>query len=361
MPVYLLSYLLVATVCLAAAVYFGRKWSERFSPFYPIALAAILPENSPLDLDLRVRAVAASPLGMDKGRASQPVPASQSALKKNGEAAERRPEKILLVEDNPVNQKVELLMLSHLGYQADAASDGLEALRMVRERAEQPCGAYDVVFMDIHMPKMDGEEATRRIRAELQPQFQPVIIALTADTLDANRARLLAAGMDAFLSKPILKADLAAILAGHTSKGCEREGEKQAPALAGDLFSRWEQTLRSEAALDAVIGLYLEDAPQQIEALDSGIKAGDWRQARQAAHALKSSSAALGAAGLAKLLAEIETISQNLAAGSAEIDLDALKKQACRVESIYRQVALELTSRRASYAARNSAPPSEGV
>jgi len=120
--------------------------------------------------------------------------------------AERLPLRILLAEDNPVNQKVALLMLQRMGYHADLVGNGLDALEATSRQS------YDVILMDMQMPELDGVEATRRIRARTGSAGGPHIIALTANAMAEDRAACLAAGMDDFLSKPLTPSQLAAAL-----------------------------------------------------------------------------------------------------------------------------------------------------
>jgi CheY-like chemotaxis protein len=104
--------------------------------------------------------------------------------------------RILLVEDDPSNRKVTMLMLVHLGYRADAVANGIEALQAMEHQT------YDVVLMDVKMPEMDGLEATRIIR-QRWPTDGPRIIAITAYALKGDREKCLEAGMDGYLAKPI--------------------------------------------------------------------------------------------------------------------------------------------------------------
>ena len=110
--------------------------------------------------------------------------------------ADEHPLRILLTEDNPVNQKLALRLLERMGYQADLAQNGLEAIDAVAR------STYDVVLMDVQMPELDGLEATRRIRSRW-PGAGPHIVAMTANALEGDREACLAAGMDDYVAKPI--------------------------------------------------------------------------------------------------------------------------------------------------------------
>ena len=131
--------------------------------------------------------------------AAEPAPAAPTAPS----LGERHPLRILIAEDNGVNQKVVLAMLRRLGYRADLVANGLEAIAAVEQRP------YDVVLMDLHMPELDGISAMRRIRAEMSEDRRPRIIAVTANALEEDREACLAAGMDDYVSKPLVAADLA--------------------------------------------------------------------------------------------------------------------------------------------------------
>ena len=114
--------------------------------------------------------------------------------------------KLIVADDNAVNRKVAVSLLKLLGYQADSASDAKDLLARLGHTT------YDVVFMDVQMPEIDGLEATRRIRAELPSERQPRVVAMTAAAFPEDRARCLDAGMDDYISKPAGLEDLAAVL-----------------------------------------------------------------------------------------------------------------------------------------------------
>ncbi|HWQ18780.1 MAG TPA: PAS domain S-box protein [Methanotrichaceae archaeon] len=120
--------------------------------------------------------------------------------------AEEHPLAILVAEDNPSNQRVMVEMLKRMGYRADAVADGKEVLEALKVRH------YDLILMDVKMPRMDGLGATRQIRKLCPPEKQPRIIAITAYALEGDREKCLEAGMDDYLAKPVLKEELEAIL-----------------------------------------------------------------------------------------------------------------------------------------------------
>ncbi|HEX6474812.1 MAG TPA: response regulator, partial [Candidatus Limnocylindria bacterium] len=140
------------------------------------------------------------------GVVTQPMPAATAPDGTNGKPlGERHPLRILLAEDNAVNQKLALRLLSQMSYGAEVAGDGQQAIDALDK------GEFDVVLMDVQMPELDGLEATRRIRARW-PDRQLRIVAMTANAMAGDREACLAAGMDDYISKPIRAADLTAAL-----------------------------------------------------------------------------------------------------------------------------------------------------
>jgi CheY-like chemotaxis protein len=130
--------------------------------------------------------------------------------------ADRHPLRVLLAEDNPMNQKLVVRLLEKMGYKADLAQDGLQVLEAL---GNQP---YDLILMDVQMPELDGLEVTRRIRAALPEDSRPRIVAMTASALPADREACRQAGMDDYLAKPIKVEELVAILAASGPRGSGR-------------------------------------------------------------------------------------------------------------------------------------------
>ena len=239
---------------------------------------------------------------------------------------ERRLLKILLADDNAINQKVIDLMLQKLGYCADIVSNGLEVIEALQRQT------YDVVLMDVQMPRMDGLEATRQIRLmeqssinrglvqDLAPLTIPVrIIAITAGAMIDDREKCIAAGMDDYLSKPILLEDLKQALA-QRSTNSKQLVEHQA-SITNNATSTSEvldpkalRTLRETAGNDAddfmaeMIDVYIADVPKKLKIIEQAIETQDINELGRISHSLKSSSTIFGAIFLAQLCRELETI-----------------------------------------------------
>ena len=218
------------------------------------------------------------------------------------------PLRILLAEDNAVNQKVALSYLARMGYRADVAASGREALEAARREA------YDVVLMDVQMPEMDGLEATRRIRALLPDGRSPWIVALTASAMTGDADRCLAAGMNDYLSKPVRVEELAAALR-RAPGGAVRRPAGETPAA--DLPVLAPGPLEALGALEApgdggfvasLLDIFRRDAPARIDEMERSAGAADAETFRRAAHSLKSSAATLGGSRVEALCARMEAL-----------------------------------------------------
>src|SRR5688572_16223112 len=172
-----------------------------------------------------------------------------------------RPLRILLAEDNSVNQKVALLLLERLGYRADLAANGFEVLAALHRQD------YDVVLMDVQMPEMDGLETARRIAAEPPRGQRPHIIAITANVLRADRDACLAAGMEDYLSKPILLEDLrAALLRAGPPRAAAPVGEPDDRVLDPVYLERLLelQQLSGCNVVPLIVDSFVTEAPRRL-------------------------------------------------------------------------------------------------
>ncbi len=214
----------------------------------------------------------------------------------------RRQLDILLVEDNPVNQQVAATMLRKRGHQVEIADNGRRAVDAVRT------GRYDLVLMDVQMPVLDGLAATRAIRA--LPNGRLPIIAMTAHALREERERCLAAGMDSYLAKPFKPHELFAIVEGWNTGSDEASAPYASadPAAPVDLdtFRTSMREAGVEEAVDAMLEVFLRDAPGRLASLETALNAGNHREVEATAHAYKSASGTIGARRLADLLAAAE-------------------------------------------------------
>ncbi|MCP3143539.1 response regulator [Pyxidicoccus xibeiensis] len=257
---------------------------------------------------------------------------------------DRLPLDILLVEDNATNQKLALLVLDRLGYRADVAFNGREAVHSATQKR------YDVVFMDLQMPEMDGLEATRRIRNELPPRAQPWIIAMTANAMDSDRDQCFAAGMDDFLTKPIRVDALAASLLRCQPRRAdarmparpettlpvpppslmdEMPESARVPGLEPVALSRLWRELGAQSGqiLPELIETAMHSMPALLDDADTALAASRLDDLGRAAHTLKSNAAWFGASALEKQCRDIELLAD---AGNLEGMAERLER--CRVE-----------------------------
>jgi CheY-like chemotaxis protein len=222
--------------------------------------------------------------------------------------------RVLVAEDDATSQDIALLMLDRLGYHADVASDGVEAVSAFQ------VAFYDVVLMDVRMPRMDGMEAARKIRADLDPTEQPTIIAMSADTTAQCRDECFRAGMDQHLAKPLRIDDLATLLAsrlhprgnlaalsGDDAGDMLADTDSGAKVFDSEVLDALLADLGGDADLRAdLIESFILDATARSEAIVVAGMAADFDGLVFQAHALKSASATLGLLALAALAREIE-------------------------------------------------------
>jgi len=248
--------------------------------------------------------------------------------------------RILLVEDNEANQKVVLRILTMLGYSADLAENGAKAVAAVEAMQ------YDLVLMDVHMPVMDGLEATRLIR-RMPPERQPHIFAMTASTLDSERQECLDAGMEQHIAKPIRKAVLAEALqrvaprsrvpapgAPHDADAPEAQSGTPAgvPVQAApvgesdEALSRYlDQQIDSlgREGVAELLDALIDGGPSASDTLRRSAEEGDPLRLRRTAHTLKANAAMAGAEDLSNRLARLEAKAKSGAlqgtSGEAEV------------------------------------------
>ena len=248
--------------------------------------------------ELQIAVLAA--LSGQQNASRSPRTVSQPAAGSKSQAP--RPLRILLAEDNPVNQRVALHLLQKAGHSMLAVANGKQALDAIEREP------FDVVLMDVQMPVMDGLEATAAIRAaEVKSGRHLPIIAMTAHAMKGDRERCLDAGMDDYVSKPIQQAALLAALdsivprvsfdPGMESASIQQESVPDSPAPLGHVFDHQTALDRmsgDESVLSEVIGLYLADAPGQVDSIRRAIVQNDPAALAAVAHALIGASGCLG-------------------------------------------------------------------
>ena len=243
--------------------------------------------------------------------------------------AERVPLKILIAEDNQVNQKLAQKILQKMGYRSDLAGNGLEAVESVdRQR-------YDVVLMDLHMPEMDGIEATKLIVKKYPADKRPRIIAVTADAMQGDRELCIAAGMDDYISKPIQIAELQKVLERSGMPVAEAQPAEQGPVAVDRAILDELKTLADESDPDFLKGLidsYITSSEPLISRIEDAVVQENTEELRTAAHTLKGSSRSMGVLIVGDISLELETMGRNNMFFGAETLLVQLKKEFARAK-----------------------------
>jgi CheY-like chemotaxis protein/HPt (histidine-containing phosphotransfer) domain-containing protein len=263
----------------------------------------------------------------------------------------RQNARVLVAEDNAVNRLVAMGQLKNLGYTADAVCNGLGVLEAL-DRAH-----YDIILMDCQMPEMDGYEATRRLRARPNNFPSPYIIALTAHAMEGSNEECLAAGMDDYVSKPIVFETFAAALdrglaAGTKTpllknkiKGEEKSGEVPVESESA-LCKKTVQALRELGAdmgpsfFPQLLETFEHDALEHLVVLRSAVAAGETGRLYREAHALRGASLTIGARGLAAICQRLENLGTVQNVEGSQEELVRLEREFGRVKNEIEQESL---------------------
>ena len=307
-----------------------------------------------------LRAVTAQArLGLPGHRATTSDAEEQTPL---GQDAWHAPLRVLLAEDDPVNQKVAQFMLGKLGHRVDTVANGLEAVQALR------AADYDVVLMDVQMPVLDGLEATRLIRSEFPADRQPYIIAMTASVLAEDRAACGAAGMNDYLPKPVRLPELTSALtplldAGKdVLAGAAGDAATAAPAVASTAehsgagrdaavrarlaeISDGEPSTAERDLLARLLSSFTAGTPASIDRLAEQITTGDLPGVRNQAHALTGSATNIGATCLGQLFAVVEADARAGRLPASAATLTAIRAEYELTAPACDRIAEELTAK----------------
>ncbi len=227
-------------------------------------------------------------------------PASKADVDTHEDMKQDSALRVLVVEDNAINQRVVQGMLSRLGCEIEQASNGCDGVQKARETA------FDVILMDISMPVLDGLEATEQIRSLPGASQHARILALTAHALPAERDRFLTSGLDGVVTKPVSLRDLQRALAGGSP---EQPGPELQHLVNPTYVKDLQDVLGSAAVLEAIEGFSVQ-FEGALEKMDAAEQAGDFDSLVKESHELAGTSALIGAAALSRELIKIERVSE---------------------------------------------------
>lgn len=266
--------------------------------------------------------------------------------------AERIPLRVLLADDNPINQKVGQSVLHKLGYNIELASNGIEVIQTLEVKP------FDLLFLDVQMPEMDGLETSRQICKNWPREQRPIIIAMTGNAFSSDRDKCLAAGMDDYICKPIRVADIQNAIQRWGRERMEHNRStrpgRQEPSPAEDLI---DYTILDEMAempssdgssmIEELLDLFFEGVPARIAEIRAA--ASDSSRLSFRAHALKSMSLHLGAKRLTAIAEKLEEAGRN---GK----LDSVPGLLRDLEAVYARTRVKLSAYRQTVLARGPKP-----
>ncbi len=243
----------------------------------------------------------------------------------DGSLASAHPLRVLLAEDNVVNQKLALRLLDKLGYRADVAGNGIEAIEALERQS------YDLLLSDVQMPEMDGLEATRRIIERWPDGERPWIVAMTAEAMSGDRERCLEAGMNDYLTKPIRVEELVAAIKRtprRSEGGAAPEGPASGDPIDREVLARLAEGVGDDAGfVSELIEGFAQDAPALVAAAREALARGDTAEVRRAAHTLKSNAATFGAQALSDRSRELEEAARRDEFADAAGQIDAISRE----------------------------------
>jgi len=251
--------------------------------------------------------------------------------------------RILLAEDNTVNQQVALGLLETLGYGADAVIDGIQVLEALERNR------YDVVLMDCQMPRLDGYETARRIRqlelqgaAPLDCRIPVYIIAMTANAMEGDREKCLASGMNDYLSKPVRREELKVALDRHGKIHPIAVAPDKPSSSAGEILvdiNRLREVAHNQAdQVQELIDLYLVEAGPMLDGLGQAIRSNSSGEVARIAHEFVGCSLFCGVEAFTQPLRALERLGQQGNLSGADALLADVRHKFPRVQSAFAQL-----------------------
>ncbi|MBL6446969.1 response regulator [Fulvivirga sp. 29W222] len=271
--------------------------------------------------------------------------ASEEMIKNRDEMDHLKDIKVLMAEDNEINQELARFIFQDLGWDLDIAENGIIALEMLKKEN------YDIVLMDIQMPEMDGYQATLKIRSEFEPPLSEIpVMAITAHALKSEVQKCLDAGMDGYISKPFQVDELvrkiqALIRDKHKSPTGEKGKRTTEPRFEGEpeegpvtnLSSLYALSGKNSTMVTNIINIFLKETPKVIKQIKAFYKEKDWKNLQSACHKMKSSCSVIGAIEMHMNMEMIEIDCLN-----NDIDLARIETLIKKTETLHKRAIIEL-------------------